>query len=205
MVDLRQKTQPNASQAKGDTKKDYKRQQRNGHRPEDKNKDPDAIPILKYGPSNNFMRFKEALSKKALLEFGNLGKLINQGKIILPRLPDRKTYLLDNDPDGLNRLEYLEDMKQYRRDSADIMRDKPKLYALIIKYMSDESLDAIQKEAEWPAIEAEVDPEALWLLVESKHKVHSTSEVEAVVKLVARTQLAATQQGAFESIISFKQ
>jgi hypothetical protein len=31
------------------------------------------------------------------------------------------------------------------------------------------------------------------------------SKVEASMKLVARTQLASTRQGAFESIISFKQ
>jgi hypothetical protein len=38
-----------------------------------------------------------------------------------------------------------------------------------------------------------------------KHKVNSASEVEAVIKLVARTQLATTRQGAFESRIDFKQ
>jgi hypothetical protein len=41
------------------------------------------------------MRFKEALSIKALLEFGNLRKLINQGLIVMPDLPDRDTYGLD--------------------------------------------------------------------------------------------------------------
>jgi hypothetical protein len=46
------------------------------------------------------MRFKEALMKKALLEFGNLGKIINQGFIIMPDLPDGDTYGLDVDPDG---------------------------------------------------------------------------------------------------------
>jgi hypothetical protein len=35
-----------------------------------------AIPILCYGSSNNFMKFTGALSKKALLDIGNLGKLI---------------------------------------------------------------------------------------------------------------------------------
>jgi hypothetical protein len=53
--------------------------------------------------------------------------------------------------------------------------------------------------------EQDANPEALWQLVEIKHKVHSASEVEAVVKLAARTQLASTRQGAFESIIAFKQ
>jgi hypothetical protein len=71
--------------------------------------------------------------------------------------------------------------------------------------LSDESLDAVQKEAGWSAIETDADPETLWQLVEMKHKVHLLSKVEAVMKLAPRTQLASTRQGAFESIISFKQ
>lgn len=71
---------------------------------------------MKCRPLNNFMRFKEALSKKVLLEFGNLGKLINQGIIVKPDLLDRDNYGLDIDIDGLNKLSYLEDMKQYERE-----------------------------------------------------------------------------------------
>jgi hypothetical protein len=92
-------------------------------------------------------------------------------------------------------------MKVYRKELEDFQRDMPKLYALILQYLSDKSLDAIQKEVRWPVVEQDANPEALWQLVEMKHKVHSASEVETVVKLAARTQLAATRQGAFKSII----
>ena len=51
-------------------------------------RNPDAIPILKFGPSNNFMKFKEALSKKALEEYGALGKLIKKGEIEEPVEPN---------------------------------------------------------------------------------------------------------------------
>jgi hypothetical protein len=37
-----------------------------------KKPDPDAVPVLKFGPGNNFMRFKEALSKKALEKYGKI-------------------------------------------------------------------------------------------------------------------------------------
>jgi hypothetical protein len=96
-------------------------------------------------------------------------------------------------------------MTAYRKELADFWRDKPKLYALILQHLSDESLDAVQKEVGWTEIEEGADPEGLWQLIELKHKVHSTSQVEAVVKLAARTQLAMTRQGAFESIVAFKQ
>jgi hypothetical protein len=48
------------------------------------------------------MKFTEALSNKALLDFRNLGKLIKQGYIVLPDQPDKETYVLDEyDPDEL--------------------------------------------------------------------------------------------------------
>jgi hypothetical protein len=41
----------------------------------------DGIPMLRYGKSNNFHKFKHVLSEAALKEFGNLGKLITWGSI----------------------------------------------------------------------------------------------------------------------------
>ena len=53
------------------------------------------------------MEFKEALSKKDLLEYGHIGKLIKHGQTVLPHMPNRVAYDLRGDPDGLNRQGYL--------------------------------------------------------------------------------------------------
>jgi hypothetical protein len=169
---------------------------------EQKKKDPDAVPILKYGPGNNFMRFKEALSKKVLEEYGALGKLIKQRKIEEPDEPD-KTF--DDLKDEFEKMEYIKDMKTYRKLKWERDQKKPKLHATILKYLSDESLEAIQKVKDWTEIEEKVDPERLWLAIEEKHHVHSTSEVAAIVKLEVRNQLQNVRQGAFKSIILYKQ
>jgi hypothetical protein len=146
MVDTKQATK--GSQPGTGEKPQGRRNNRRTYRHEhEKKKDPESIPILRYGPSNNFMKFTEALSNKALLDFGNLGKLIKQGYIVLLEQLDRETYGLDDDTDGLNKLDYLEDMKAYRHEIADFRKDKPKLYALILQHLSDESLEAVQKEA----------------------------------------------------------
>jgi hypothetical protein len=77
----------------------------------------------------------------------------------------------------------------------------PKLYAFILKYLSNESLEAVKKDANWDAIEEGTNPEGLWKAVIEKHKVHSACEVESITQLSARVQLHQCKQGSFESII----
>ena len=64
-------------------------------------------------------------------------------------------------------------------------------------------MDAVQKEAGWTSVQGDADPKMLWQLIEAKHKVHSASEVEEVVKLSARTQLVACRQCAYKLIVTF--
>jgi hypothetical protein len=58
-----------------------------------------------------------------------------------------------------------------------------------LKYLSEESLEAVRKANDWDKVEEEVDPERLWEIIFDKHRGHSTSEVAAIVKLEARNQL----------------
>jgi hypothetical protein len=122
----------------------YKKQwQRKGQGKSDqyheKAKDPEKIPVLKYGPVNNFPKFKEALSKKALKKYDNLAKLIKLGKYYEPEEPNSTDYDFVNDPLGVNKANYLEDMKEYRKELMRMQNDRPKLYALIYQYLSEES------------------------------------------------------------------
>jgi hypothetical protein len=135
------------------------------------------------------MRFKEALSKMTLEEYGNLGKLINQGTIEGPLEPDRGWVDLTKDFD---KVEYLRDIRTYQKLKKELELKDP--YCMP-KYMSDESLVE-----NWSEIEEEVDPEHLW-----KHQVHSTSKVAIVVILEVRKQALSLMQSSFESIISYKQ
>jgi hypothetical protein len=135
-------------------------------------KNPQEIPILRYGPANNFAKFREALSKAAMKEYGNLRELIKQGVYYEPEMPDRDLYALgsQNDPDGLNQLAYLEDMKEWRKEKATMHRDRPKLFTLILQYLSKESLEAVKRDENWDMVDQTSDPEALWQIVEEKHK-----------------------------------
>jgi hypothetical protein len=70
-----------------------------------KKKDPTEIPILRYGPNNNFSKFKEALSYQALKQFGYIGCLTKLGEYYNREPPDQDDYDLtpQGDPDGMNR------------------------------------------------------------------------------------------------------
>jgi hypothetical protein len=46
----------------------------------------DGVPILRYGPDNNYAKFKEKLSTAAIEKYGDLGRLIETNeKSILKR------------------------------------------------------------------------------------------------------------------------
>jgi len=64
----------------------------------DKKKDPAAIPILQYGPSNNFTLFEEALVNEARKECADLGKLKEQGKYYEPEEPQSECHVLISKP-----------------------------------------------------------------------------------------------------------
>jgi hypothetical protein len=49
---------------------------------------------------------------------------MKQGYIIVPDQPDRESYGLNNDPDVLNKIDYLKDMKVFRREIANFRRDR---------------------------------------------------------------------------------
>ncbi len=95
-------------------------------------------------------------------------------------------------------------MKTCRKIKTEQDQKKPKLYATILKYLDDKSLEAVQKVQDWTSIEESVDPEWLWKAIEEKHSADSTSKIGAIVKLEACNQLQSLRQGALESIISYK-
>jgi hypothetical protein len=183
-----------------------RQQQQFQRRTEYRKKDPEEIPVLRYGPNNNFTKFKEAMSKAALKNYGNLGRLIQlEGCYYQPTRPDRNDYNLSNDPTGLNQTEYLEDIKEYRKEVKAMEKDRPKLYALILQYLSDESLEEVKRSDDWDTIEQETDPAMLWDVIESTHKINTISKVESVTKMAARTTYQQMKQGAYERIITYKE
>jgi hypothetical protein len=102
------------------------------------------------------------LSEKALKEFGILGKLIKQGKIEEPNEPDRSEVDLS---DEFQRMQYIADTKTYLKLKMVQDQKKLKLCVTILKHLSDDRLEAVEKAVDWSEIEESADPEHLWKVV----------------------------------------
>jgi hypothetical protein len=153
-----------------------------------KKKDPEEIPILRYGASDNFHKLCEVLSKKALKEYGNLGKLIKQGTYFEPEEPDYAYYgSFDTivDTDGFNEVVYLEDVIELRKEKSRFRRGIPQIFALPLQYLSDESIEAIQRQQDWNDVEKDNDAYQLSKLIEEIHKNNKISRVASIRKKVS--------------------
>ncbi len=61
----------------------------------------------------------------------------------------------------LDKFRYMDDMQTYIKEMGELKRDYPKLFVLMLKYLSEESLKANRE-----MVEENIDPEGLWKFVE---------------------------------------
>jgi hypothetical protein len=169
-----------------------------------KKKDPEEVPILTFGPNNNFAKFKEALASKALREYGDLGRLINSGTYYAAEPPEQEDYDPVNDPYRLKRATFLEQQKLYMRHWEDMINDRPKLYAMIWQHLSQESKEEVKRSVDYEVIKNTRDAQALWQVIEETHKVFMISRIAAVIKKSARKEYQLMHQGPYEIIITIK-
>ena len=139
------------------------------------------------------------------MDYGQLGKLIKLGKCYEPDELVSTDYDLLNNPMGINIANYREDMTEYRKELMRMQNERLKLYALILQYLSDKSLEKIKCSDKFEEIDESTDPLGLWLLVEEMHKVNSISKVEAMTELAARITYQTMCRGPFENIITYKE
>jgi hypothetical protein len=168
-------------------------------------KDPEGLPSLTFGPNNNFAKFKEALASKALRDYGDLGRLIESGHYYVPVPPDPDDYDLINDLYQLNHAMFLEQQKLYMKHQEDMVNQRPKLYAMIWQYLSQESKDEVKRSQEYEQMKETRDVEKLWQTIEETHKVFTISRIAAVIKKSAWKEYQTMHQGPYESIITYKE
>jgi hypothetical protein len=165
----------------------------------------DVVPTLRFGPDNNFSKFKEKLARAAMERYGDLSRLIETDEYFEPDKPNVDDYDLADDEYGINVAEYKDALKEYRRAVNDMKNNRSKLYAMIEGKLSVESLDEVKRHENYETFHIEKDPLELWKAVKEIHLVSTTCNVEGVVKKTARDSYNRCHQGAYESIISYKE
>jgi hypothetical protein len=163
-----------------------------------------AVPMLRFGVSNNFDTFRQRLSIACMEQYKNLGSLVVDKCYYVPPAIDLKQYNLANDLYEIEKGRLREAYKRQDKEIDDMRVDRTSMFAYFISKLNNESLDEIQDQPEWPKIEKSRDPLDLWLLIKSRHQILMTSKVAAVIKKTAREEYTACKQGPFEQIVDFK-
>lgn len=172
-------------------------------------KSDEDVPMLRYGPNNNFVIFAERMSTACLEKYGALGKLIKLEKYWEPPEIKEEDYLEVNETGEKILTEYkkaamLQAIKD-RVNSISKMRDnRESMYAYITSKLSKESLDEIKRHKDFDSFDVSNDPLELWRAVKDIHSVATASKVEAVVKRRAWEEYAMCKQGTFEDIRDYK-
>jgi hypothetical protein len=99
------------------------------------------VPILRFGQStNNFIKFKEALSTAALIEFGDEAKLIQLGEYYEIPMPDESDYEVSGNPRLSERM-YEMACVEWIKEKNKMKAKRAGLYGFIWRYLSQESRD----------------------------------------------------------------
>jgi hypothetical protein len=193
------------TEAQGQAKKTQNQGQHKTEKANQEKQDVGDIPMLRYGnASNNFLKFKEALSTVALIQFGDVAKLIELEKYFEIPMPDEDDYEIIGRPAMSEKLYDLACMEWVK--SNNWMKEKhAHLHGFIWKHMSLESHDKIKEEKDFDMWSQNKDAEKLWQAIIATHKVNTTSSVSAIKMRSAWVTYINCRQGGFESVISYKE
>jgi hypothetical protein len=91
------------------------------------------------------------------------------------------------------------------RHWEDMNNNRAKLYALIWQYLSQESMAEVKRHDDYKVIKTNRNVQKMWEIVKETHKVFTISQITAVIKKTARKEYQLMHQGAYESIITYKE
>ena len=139
------------------------------------------VPILKYGPNNNWLLFRERMIKNALERYGDLGRLIEDERYFEPPPIDRSAYDLINDPDGFNKQLLLEALKARQKMMIKMQNDRSNLYGFILGKLSPESIDELKRHSEYNDFNTQLDVLKLWRALKAIHMTMTTSKIDTLL------------------------
>ena len=178
-----------------------------------------TLPVLRYGPDNNFTEFAREIETYALREFGYLGRLFRDNQYYEPPAINepgqaldtnnssrgtrlRQTQDVDNVSDAAM-MQYRESCKQRAKDISDMRNKRPALFATVWGQLSPESEEKIRQHNNWDEVETRDNPLALWTAISATHMLNAVGN-QVIDRARARDEYVALKQKMDESLIRFK-
>ena len=163
-----------------------------------------AVPLLKFGAYNNWLKFKEKMATACTEKYGYLGRLIDTEEYYTLPAIDMVPYQ-GWQSDELKKTLYLDEAKDKARKERAMVQDQPKMYAYILSKLSKESLDELKHHADYDTAHDEQSPKALWILLREIHATNTSTTNSLILKKEAFNQYTSCKQGQYETIADFKE
>ena len=178
-------------------------------RPKDRKSAKDISPsepfVLTYD-SRHYSSWRECMALKAKLLYGRLGNLCDTDKLEDEPAIDPTKYDIDNDDATIAAIQKAmlhADVSERQKEVARVKNDKPKLYSLLLQYLSAESLAQVMKHPGFK-VETDVnDPLKLWLAIKVTHRAGADAVNAIEQKTETRNALNDCKQGLEEQLHLF--
>ena len=162
--------------------------------------------VLTFGQRAKWPQWAERMYDLAKYEFGPLGQTLQRDKYVELPLVNAGDYGV-NDPDAetakLNRQLMLTAAQSREKSMMSMYLDRLKLYSLIKRYLSQESISVVMRSEHFD-IDADVDdPLKLWLAVKLTHRPGSDAVDDSCRRVECSTALYNCKQTVDEEIHRF--
>jgi hypothetical protein len=167
-----------------------------------KSLDPPELVMFTHGKNTNFPAWKESMRNEIAMLYGDLVNIIELNEVLLPTEVDEEEFNLDDDPHGVQL--HKEALTSRQRLITDQETNLPKCRALMWKYLSRESMEAVLRHEDYDEEEHRNDPLQLYLSVRATHPVGGGALDYVSRRSQARQTYRSTRQGPMESIAEYK-
>ena len=166
-----------------------------------------AVPVLKFGNGNNWLKFKEKMITASIEKYGDLARLMQLEKYYYP--PKLEGALMapytDWETNKVTEMLYFSKVKARAKVIRTMADDRSKLYAYILSKLSRESMDEFKHHEEYDLVSQALSPLGLWIILKEVHSLNSTSTNCIINKREAFQQYASTKMSGFETLYDFKE
>jgi hypothetical protein len=138
------------------------------------------------------------------LDHYDVVSIIDSGDINHPAVIDPADYELDDDSHGIKLHTLKADITNRLKVVQSITMDEPKMRALLWKYMSRESTEAVLKHADYDMDARQNCPQQLYASAKATHPVGGVANDQQSRKALSRRIYKSMKQGAMETIAEYK-